>query len=98
MKIKKGQKHNNREVEVVTRRLGCPKKKKVTSSPPHVPNADMTEAIAEKVKPTRTCRSKWSPSDLPLGIGQADYSIVGDLSTRTMNITLPQLLALSSRV
>ena len=49
-------------------------------------------------KVPKTRRSKWQPSHFPLGEGQEDYSIVIDLAHHTMNITLPQLVALSPHV
>ena len=57
----------------------------------------MTESSASPKVP-KMQRSKWQPSHFPLGEGQEDYSIVDDLVHRTMNITLPQLVALSSQV
>ena len=78
--------------ETPSRKPGHPKKRVTIADPLIAKEVEMAESSTNPKVP-KMRRSKWKPSHFPLGEGQEDYSIVDDLAYRTMNITLPQLVA-----
>ena len=83
--------------EAPSRKPGHPKKRVTIADPPIAKEVGMVESFASPKVP-KMRQIKWKSSHFSLGEGQEDYSIVDDLVHRTMNITLPQLVAPSPHV